>query len=180
MISKNIEVELKVLVTKEQFYSLLDCLVPEFNNNFIEQINYYYTAVGMEQRDVLRIRKRLSSYLFTFKRNTDLGLEESEKELISCELDDEAVTYLKTIGISEPFSLLGYLTTNRYSIIIDDVGELSFDINEYNGFIDYEIEYECLEVHDYEATFKSILSKANIPYIPNTSSKYARFLNTKK
>jgi|GEM_PF-1626430 len=180
MISKNIEIELKVLVSKQQFYSLLMYFKPDSTVEFIEQTNYYYKAIGMQEKDVLRIRKRKNNFFFTFKRNTVAGLEEYEKELPTCAFDEEVIAYLETFGLFAPYILLGTLTTNRYSITIDNKAELSFDINHYNGITDYEIEYECLKEHDYLETFSSILNQAGIPYRHNHCSKYLRYINTKK
>ena len=180
MISKNIEVELKVLVSKNQFYSLLQHLVVDSSAEFVEQTNYYYKAIGMQEKDVLRIRERKDSFLFTFKRNTAAGLEEYEKILPSCTFDEEVIAYLETFNLTAPFTLLGALITNRYSITIDNKAELSFDVNQYNGITDYEIEYECLKEHDYLETFSSILNQANIAYKHNPFSKYIRYISTKK
>ena len=53
-----------------------------------------------------------------------------------------------------------------------------FDINIYNGIIDYEIEYEVKKPHNYIETFNKILSKIEKEYVENSKSKYKRFLES--
>jgi len=171
----NIEVEDKVLLCKEDFFKLIFSYEPYA---FTRQVNHYYSFEGILSHDVIRIREKNNAYTFTFKRKTNSQLFEYEKELSSLSFDEESIKLLNEHGINEPYKLIGSLETERFSIIIDEVAELSFDINHYNGITDYEVEYECLSEHDHVIAFGNILAKADIEFVPNLVSKFARFINS--
>ena len=171
----NIEVEDKVLLSEEDFFKLVSFYEPY---TFTRQINHYYSFEEMLSHDVIRIREKNNTCTFTFKRKIDSQLSEYEKELPSLSFDQDSIKILNDHGIKEPYKLIGSLETDRFSIIIDEVAELSFDISYYNGITDYEVEYECLSEHDHAVAFRNILAKADIEFIPNTISKFARFINS--
>ena len=79
---------------------------------------------------------------------------------------------------------------NGYDVIVNYVSEntnleelekaeLCFDINEYNGITDYEIEYEQTCDHDGITVFNQILSQVNLKYEKNCASKIKRTLKSK-
>ena len=173
--NSNEEKELKTIVTKEQFYKLLEIYKPL---KFIKQVNHYYVT-NDHSHYLFRIRDKQGKRLFTRKEYIDGKTIEFEKYLtIAVEEDKEIIDYLKNKGMNPPFILLGDMTTYR-AIYDNGLAELCFDINLYNGIIDYEIEYELKKEHDYYNEFIKILSKANIDYVASYGSKYKRFSLTK-
>lgn len=171
----NEEIELKTIVTKEQFYRLVEIYKPL---KFIKQVNHYYFT-NDNIHYAFRIRDKQGERLFTSKENVDGKTIEFEKELtVSIEEDKEITDYLNKKGLKPPYELLGDMTTYR-AIYYNGLAELCFDINLYNGIIDYEIEYEMKKEHDYYNEFIKILSKADIEYVASYASKYKRFALTK-
>ena len=74
----NIEKEYKILVTKAQFFTLLQQYP---NAAFHKQINTYYDTVDGRIRQhcgAMRIRQKQNTYLFTLKLPAQEGLREYE------------------------------------------------------------------------------------------------------
>jgi len=167
------ELELKTLVTKEEF-DYITSLYP--NLDFIEQVNTYYYS-NNDNSYAFRIRKKEDKKIFTLKSHSNGKLIEYEK-VLDCpfELDREILLMLASFGEYPPFKIIGKLTTKRAVVQLLEA-ELCFDINTYNNNIDYEIEYEVKKEHDYKQAFDSILSKANIQYVPS-KSKFSRLKNS--
>ena len=171
---QNLEIELKMLVSEDQFEELLSHYLP---HDFIMQTNYYYASRNSDHY-AFRVREKEGRKLFTLKKKTPDGVLEYEKYFEGkLEDDPEIVEVLNSFNEKLPAKLLGTLTTYRYTV---DTGlaELCFDINQYNDIQDYEIEYEVKKDHDYLSVFKEILSQADIEYVPNKVSKYRRFTDT--
>ena len=176
---ENKEIELKMLLTKEQFNQLLQNYLPA---NFIKQTNYYFAAVNNAKNQSIRIREKENKYLFTLKEKHEDYVQEYEKYTndLSFENDHEIMDILSKRNLVGPYTKIGELTTERYMVIINNQAELCFDINHYNGITDYEIEYEVIQPHNHQETFLNILASANITYQPNPISKVKRCIDTKK
>lgn len=178
----NLEVEYKILVTKEQFESL-SALYPK--KTFIKQINTYYDTADYDLRNqkcALRIREKNNTFMITLKTPAALGHHEYE-----CFVDEntprmfensEIKNILNKLHIHKPVIEIGSCTTKR-AVVKTDKAELCFDINEYNNITDYEIEYEQTCEHDGIAEFNKILSQINLKFEKNCASKIKRTLNTK-
>ena len=169
-----IETELKMLLNREQFNKLVSLYQPL---DFVKQVNTYYKN-NNSRHYAFRIREKEGTLLFTLKNKTPEGTMEYEKEITGAPEDDEDV--VKTVakfGITPPYEVLGQLITYR-AMYVNELAELCFDINLYNGILDYEIEYEVKKEHDHLKAFKKILKKAGIKYVANKESKYRRFANT--
>lgn len=177
--NKNIELEYKVLVTKEQFEALYE----RYNKpSFRTQVNVYYDTLDMairKTRGSMRIRDLYDRHIFTFKMGSQFGLLEFEKDVPSNSLesleDEEICNLLARYHFHGPFKQLTKLKTQR-AIINTGNAELCFDISEYNGHMDYEIEYEYLKDHDGLHDFQAILDTINVTYTHNCSSKIVRAL----
>ena len=176
---ENKEVELKMILTKEQFDSLLQFYLPA---NFIEQTNHYFSAANKTNYQSIRIREKEGKYLFTLKEKYKDYVQEYEKYTQSLNLidDEEIINVLKERQLYPPYNEIGKLTTNRFTYIIPHKAELCFDINEYYGITDYEIEYEVIQPHNHLEAFLNILKQANIEFIPNPISKVKRCLQAKE
>ncbi|MDF9825318.1 uncharacterized protein YjbK [Breznakia sp. PF5-3] len=178
---KHIEKEYKILVTKEQFYKLLS-YYPKIK--FITQINTYYDNEHFDiikHHGAMRIREKENHYLFTLKKFNNNTLFEYECEVFK---NDAAVFTSATIKetldnfqIYGPFQMLAHLKTDRAVFESDDY-ELCFDINEYNGMVDYEIEYEYKREHNGLENFQNILQLIHLTYKENSISKIHRALHS--
>ncbi len=177
--NKNIEVELKILLCKEEFEMLANSYGPL---NFTTQVNVYYdTPCHYLKRNnmAMRIRTIANIHLFTLKIKSEEGLIEHECELMTNSidaLDDIRVQELiNTLHIPNSFNVLGSLSTRR-STIDTEFAELCFDINEYNSVNDYEIEYEYKVDHDGILEFNKILNRIGKVYTKNSAPKIVRAL----
>lgn len=171
-----IEKELKMLVNEQQFKQLTDLYRPL---HFIPQINTYYGKPGNQTGYFFRVREREGRKLFTLKEYRDGVLYEHEKYFENqLEDDPEIMKKLASFGVSlRQCEILGQMITER-AVVISPEAELCFDINHYNGIIDFEVEYEVHQPHDEKAAFINILKAAGIEYVPNELSKYKRFIQS--
>ena len=177
----NIEKEYKVLVSKEQFYKLFNLYEAL---ELRKQTNVYYDTKDFSIRKhhgSMRIRDVAGKHIFTLKMHSDTGLLEFEKEVLknSVEvlLDEEISVLLKEYDLHGPFYEITSLSTQR-AVYFNGYAELCFDINTYNGIIDYEIEYEYKKDHDGLLTFQNILKPIQVEYHKNCISKIQRAINT--
>lgn len=174
----NLEVEYKVLVTKEQFMNLLN-LYPHHTIN--DQTNTYFdTTPSLKNRGIgCRIRECNGQYQFTLKSKVAEGHDEYEFYIPSFNVDEPKIQKILRIFDIHGLQEVGKLHTLRYFIDLK-TAELCLDINTYNGITDYEIEYELKDpqINTFDE-FMAILKSANIPYIPNPNSKIKRCLETR-
>lgn len=178
--NKNIEKEYKILLTKEQFEDLCRFYEPL---HFVEQVNVYYDTSNRcieSMQGALRIRSKEGKHIFTLKMHDNGNLLEYE-----CEVKNNTVEALGEPSIQSlltQYNINGSLhqTTTlvtKRAIVEDEYAQLCFDINLYNGMIDYEIEYEYKKDHDGRKQFSDILNKINVSYTKNCKAKIARALN---
>lgn len=179
--NKNLEIEYKVLVTKEQFETLASNY-PSLT--FIRQINTYYDTEDLQirkQNGSMRIREKEGHFLFTLKKHVEGGLMEFEKEVPCNDLtafqDEEIKALLDSYQLTKPLIRLTDLTTDRAVVFTGDA-ELCFDHSFYHGLEDYEIEYEYKKEHDGLAAFQALLRPIAITYEKNCVSKSKRALSS--
>ena len=164
--NKNKEIEFKTLITKEQYYQLLD----EFNlsNNIFTQINHYFDTENtdlIQEQTVLRIRQKGNNYKLTKKTRALVGADEThiflskEKALEMLENGFNA----NIIGVPHHVTKVAELTTYRASSHYKN-GKIFFDRSEYYGNVDYEIEYEVDEINQGKQDFKVFLDAHGIEY----------------
>ena len=178
--NENLEIEYKVLLTKEQF----EKLVSQYDDvKFIRQVNTYYDTKDLQIRKnygSMRIREKEGQFIFTLKKHTEDGLLEFEKLVptndISAFNDSEIKQSFQDMKIDEPIVKLTSLTTDR-AVIFNGFAEICLDHNYYNGKEDYEIEYEYKKDHDGKKMFQDILDIINIQYDHNCVSKSKRALS---
>jgi uncharacterized protein YjbK len=170
-----VELELKTLVSREEFERITARYQPL---NFVRQVNTYFVTNDLSHY-AFRIRERDGEFLFTLKYYVNGQTVEYEKVFSGRFFDDPDIREtLKAFRIEPPFQILGSLTTDR-AVYENELAELCFDINHYNGQTDYEIEYEVKSPHDHLKTFKDILASENIAYEKSWGSKYKRCLYSK-
>ncbi len=179
--NNNIEKEYKILITKEQFETLYNSYG---NPPFRLQENVYYDTADFNIRRTkgsMRIRDVNNEHIFTLKIHSPNGLLEYEKNVSSNSIDslndEEIISLFNKYDIHGPFQRITSLKTQR-AIIYTEYAELCFDISSYNGITDYEIEYEYKKDHDGLTVFKDILSKINVVYTSNCTSKVQRAMNS--
>jgi uncharacterized protein YjbK len=177
---ENLEIELKCLLSKDQF----ECLLGRFDFSLPKiQINTYYdTKVGDLQKKLwmCRIREVTNKYEFTLKTPAKGGHNEFECLLERHDIHDPLILdFFAQHNILPPFITLGLTKTHR-SIFVDEYGEWCLDYNEFDSASDYEVEYELFE-HTSEAVgrFTEVLKSCNIEYT-QAKTKFERMLNYKK
>ncbi len=171
-----VELELKTLLSKQDFEKLLAHYQPL---TFVRQVNTYFVTSDIAHY-AFRIRERNGETVFTLKHYTDGQVMEYEKSFGGNFFDDPEINeILSRFDIHPPFQLLGSVITDR-AVYETDLAELCFDINQYNGLTDYEVEYEVKKPHDHKQAFEKILAKENLSYVKSWGSKYRRCLQTKK
>lgn len=176
----HVETEYKLLVSKEEF-ERLSALYPD--KTFVKQVNTYYDTKDMQLRKLkcaMRIREKDNKFLFTLKTPDPNGHLEHEcmvsKNSVDVFQQAEIKKLLNELGIVEDIVMITNLKTER-AVINAGYAELCFDINEYNGFTDYEIEYEETAAHDGITEFNRILANAGLHYESNCPSKIARAMS---
>ncbi len=177
---KKVEKEYKILLTKEQFDKLAQYYEPL---HYVEQTNVYYDTSEHHIQQIygaMRIRSSNGKHIFTLKLHEDGKLMEYE-----CEVDSNSLAALQTENIQQLLKdhaidgelvQTASLQTHR-AMVVDEYAELCFDINKYNGIVDYEIEYEYKKDHDGRTRFNAILDKVGLHYEKNCKAKIARALN---
>lgn len=175
--NKNIEKELKILVTQEQFEKLRKRYEPL---TFQKQVNQYYDTVDhaiRKKNGAMRIRTKNHEHIFTLKLYINNELHEFEcnvqENSLAALQKPEIQSLLQEYDIKMPVLKIGILTTYR-AVFENEDAELCFDENFYNNQCDYEIEYEYKREHDGLLKFNQILSKVNLHYETNCKAKIAR------
>ncbi|MCF6136863.1 CYTH domain-containing protein [Pseudalkalibacillus berkeleyi] len=189
---QEIEIELKNLVTNDEFSQLIHHFsIPE--NSFKNQTNYYFDTNNFDLKQnhcALRIRRKSNTYTLTLKEPYEEGLLESHESLTKENalqlIDGKAFSsseILKHIeskyGISKlSIEYLGSLETKRSEYPYKS-GLLVLDHSKYLGKEDYELEFEVPERTQGEMEFNDLLKTFSIPQ-RKTPNKIQRFFDYKK
>lgn len=189
--AKEIEIEFKNLLTKEEFENLKHYFqIGE--SNFQSQTNYYFetpTFMLKNHGGALRIRQKSQAYVLTLKLRQSVGhLEvhqklseaDAKKILETCELPaGEVKSYLLDENIEiKDLALLGELTTNRAEFSYEN-GLLVLDHSTYFNQEDYELEYEVTDEISGKKHFTNLLKELAIPE-RETLNKIKRFFIEKE
>lgn len=185
----NIEIEAKVLISKEEYDALLKYLHLERYKK-VEQTNHYVDTEDQQlrQNDIaLRIRET-NEFTLTLKTPLSEGLLE-KNQIISwreySELEDSNIfpqgdikNFLEICGFNTlELKVLASLKTNRVELELDD-GLLCLDENIYGPnrcLVDYELEVESTSMEKAEETASKILKEVGITNFKfNTHSKQSR------
>lgn len=189
--AKEIEIEFKNLLTKEEFYKLQE-VFQITESMFTTQTNHYFETPSFSLKNhggALRIRQKSQSYVLTLKIRQAIGhleihqkLTESEamKMLETCNIPDgEVKDYLTDENIKiENLALLGDLTTKRVEFPYEN-GLLVLDHSTYLNQEDYELEYEVTDELIGKNHFINLLRKYEIPE-RETLNKIKRFFIAKQ
>lgn len=189
---QEIEIELKNLMTKDEFSQLIKHFsIPE--SSFKKQINYYFdtTDFNLKQNHcALRIRHKSNTYTLTLKEPYEEGLLESHETLTEEEAQqlmdgkeftsNDILNHIESkYGISKlSIEYLGSLETTRSEYPYKS-GLLVFDHSKYLGKEDYELEFEVPERTQGEREFNDLLQTFSIPQ-RKTPNKIQRFFDYKQ
>ena len=180
---KNLEIEYKVMISKEDFIKLNNLLAKN-NFKYYEQTNYYYDTINDDLKTnnySLRIRhiENLSKYIITLKIAELIGKMEYEYEIDSLSLDKVPPKIIEKLSkinvVVNNLELKGSLKTIRKEIVIDN-SIVCLDFNTYNNNEDYEIECESSSMEKAKQIINTLVNKYGISYIPSKYSKVARAL----
>lgn len=174
-----IEKELKILVTKDEFEKILNSY--EFSDAWA-QTNTYYDTKEQYVRSLngaCRIRTIGDKKIFTLKiRISPDAHIELEKEVgvnTMAEItDSEVLGWFEKYEIpqNELEPIISFTTQRRLADL--ENAELCADLTTFASCQDYEIEYEYKNNHDGVTEFNKILSIIGKVYEKNCPSKIAR------
>lgn len=186
--NQEIEIEYKVLLSKEKFNQLLNSL--NFPKEPFTQTNYYFETPDLKLKhnhSALRIRKKDSSYVVTLKEPHPEGILETH-DIISKDTFQDAINnnklmapncikQLEKINISiDEIRYIGFLTTERYEFTENSLIYV-LDKSFYNQLIDYELEIEAPSKRIGLDRFNELITLFNIEEVPPVT-KIERFFST--
>jgi len=188
--STNIEIESKVLLTKDDFEKVLDALRADRYKR-IRQVNHYIDSEDQVLRRLgcaLRIREKDEEFELTLKTPLSEGLLEkneniswrdfenlSERQIFP---DGNIRKFLLILGVKvSDLKVLTSLCTERIHVEFEGFG-LALDKNIYSNIFDYELEVESSSIERAQQEIENILNECDIKNFSfNKVSKQARALN---
>lgn len=190
MANNSIEIEAKVLVSKQAYEKLLANL--KFDEKIKIQKNYYLDSkdrILKKYQMIVRLREREGRIKLTMKAPLSEGLLEKNQMLNEQEFKSllnsnifprgEIYDFLEMLNISpDSLVILADLTTERREMEYNDT-RVNISKNTYGKKVDYEIECDSDSKVKSENTLKEILSKLDIECVFNTLSKEARAISSK-
>lgn len=191
--SREIEIEFKNMVGKEDFAKLLSHFkISEMS--LVLQHNHYFETEHLDIKRLgaaLRLRQKEDTHELTLKRRARVGVLEINQRLdayTAAQLLDDRVlppgeVKDELLALNAPLPLIdmiGTLSTRRAQTDYRH-GKLMFDKSSYLGKVDYEIEYEVEENHvgEGEKDFFELMKTLNIP-LQHADSKIKRFFDEKR
>lgn len=178
----NVERELKMLLTKEEYEALL-----KVGNPLSQlQVNYYFRYDNMPVFTMLRIRQKNGRYLFCCKRllSAEHGInvcdereadldEETAKKYINNGLTSTDIKKFVDVELPRDCKCVGTLNTYRAKFVMEN-WTIELDKNEYLQTVDYELECECDSNELLEKLKDYLLRNYGIKFRP-AASKSSRF-----
>lgn len=190
--TQEIEIEFKNLVTKADFYQLINIFKVD-PSEFKSQSNFYFDTADFQLKMyscALRIREKQGGYTLTLKQPNKIGLLETHQTITRNEAEKAIKTGPLPKGIVANQLLtsfqinisscrfLGSLVTQRAERS-HARGTLVFDHSVYLDDEDYEIEYEVTDEQHGKREFQKLFNDYNIP-IRHTDNKIKRFFLRKQ
>lgn len=188
--NNNIEIEAKVLLTKEQYVKVMKAMHLNINDQFV-QTNYYIDSnqrILKKQNIALRVRELKGNYTLTLKTPMAEGLLEKNQTLSAVEFYDfvhsnkfpegDVADFLELLDVEiKDLIILAILQTKRYEYPYKSAS-LALDENSYNGKVDYELELEDSSMALAREKVQEILNGLDIKFEFNHVSKQARAMST--
>ncbi|KGA97319.1 hypothetical protein BALCAV_0210950 [Alkalihalobacillus alcalophilus ATCC 27647 = CGMCC 1.3604] len=189
--AKEVEIEVKSMLSKEGYQTL----IKQFNlseNEAFEQENHYFDTKDFqlrEKRSALRVREKNRSYTLTLKQPHTVGLLETHQPLTEQQFQTfrkqaklptgDVVNQLEELDIKiEELHYLGALQTKRLEIAYNK-GSLCLDQSHYLDLTDYEIEFEGQTLEHANETLNTVLQSVQLHSIP-AKNKVQRFFERKQ
>ena len=186
--SKNIEIEKRVMLTKEQYDSLFH-YASKYEYQKLDLINHYFDDENLALRNahyMLRIRNiNAKDYELTLKikgENGDLEINEpiNKKEVKSlidkCELKDGEIKNQILKVTSKDIRYITSLETERIEIKFDNY-LFVLDKNKYSDITDYNLEIEASDIDVANEVIKKYCTEFNVQYSREYKSKSRRAIN---
>lgn len=188
--STNLEIESKVMISKDAYKHLLKNLLD--SKKYI-QTNYYISIKDFKNFNPkfgLRIRKLHHNYELTLKEDLgdskmEINQKISRKSYIFFRIHHifpkgEVLDFLNQKSVCNPLNLriIGKMKTTRTDINFNN-SLISIDKSRYNHLTDYEVECEDTSLINAETKLKMFLDSCQVKYEKSKYSKLARFLNSK-
>ena len=173
---KNIEIEFKNVITKDEYESLLKEF--KLENNVFKQVNYYFDTkdLDLNKKDiVLRIRQKGDSrFKLTLKKQNE---KESFEYHVFIKPDVAHQIIKDGFNVRDFFSLddmnfdvTFYVSLDNYRASTPyEKGTLFIDKCIYCNIVDYEVEYEVINYDEGLFSFNDFLKKHNIK--PQTTKR---------
>ena len=190
----NIEIEAKVLITKEEYDKVVEKM-SKFAIGEYDQVNYYIETKDLALKKLgvgLRIRKIDNKYCMTLKAPMSEGLLEKNNTITEDEYlkfkdhnifpENDIYEFVEMLGFSpEIMSIVAELKTHRIETRYGkEQYEFSIDKNEYNGIVDYELEMNYNSLQKARAQLEKLCNQLSIDYEDNPKSKQTRALESLK
>lgn len=170
--AKQLEIEFKTLLTKEEYQKLIERF-SNYKGNY--QTNYYFDTpcFTLKATDIgLRVRVR-DSYELTLKRRKHYSIIETNK-IISKEIFEEFLENgivpdeeirNEIAGIIGNQKLVNFMSLTTYRVNVPyKNGLLAIDKCEYLGEVDYELEYEATSYEQGKREFVEIVNEFGVKY----------------
>lgn len=189
MSSNNIEIESKVLLSKNDYEKIIRQL--NFPEKATTQTNYYLDSEDriLKKYDMaLRLRVEDGDYQFTLKAPLSEGLLQKDQTITEKEakvlIDNglfprgEIADFLDMLQIdSSKLKVLATLTTSR-KVLNYRGTQLDISKNSYGNKIDYELECDADSAIRSQDMLRSICSQFDVPFALNNVSKETRAINS--
>lgn len=174
--SKNLEIEAKYIVSKDDFLKIKKHLKMDYLKP-VKQVNIYLdtnTNIVQNNKWMLRVRIIDSEYELTLKKPIEKGIIEINKDIDYKTYLDIINSKIKIDELDDYVHKIGELETNRISMPYK-IGEIFLDISHYNNIIDYEIEYEVnTSLEEAQNIIKALFNELDITNYHISESKVKR------
>lgn len=189
--TQEIEIEFKNLLSKDEYYSLLEKYSIRLEQRVLQQ-NHYFDTENFDlktNQSALRIRKKKQSYVLTLKQPMIEGILETHQTVTEEEalhmlnggtlIKGDVYTIIENLNIlPSDIRFLGTLETYRVEIPYKK-GILVFDHSLYLNVEDFELEYEATEYNEGKSLFDEFLFQHSIE-ARHTENKIKRFFARKE
>lgn len=187
MASHNIEIEAKVLLSKQDYQKILTNI--KFNEDVKIQENYFLDSpsrILKKYNIIIRLRQR-DGFKLTLKAPLSEGLLEKnqiidEKEATALIKNNifpkgDIYDFLEMLHIKvEDLKILASLTTERKESTYENY-PINISKNTYGKKVDYELEIDSDSKQKSEELIKSLCNKLNITFKLNNLSKENRAIS---
>lgn len=187
--SKNIEIEKRVMLTEEQYNDLLRYALTYKSRKEMVLVNHYFDDEDLSLRNahhMLRIRSINDDECeLTLKVKGDKGDLEINEPLNKYEvdnlirklvIDNEEINNIIKNDTNKKIKYITSLKTKRIEIKFDNY-LFVLDKNYYSDIIDYDLEIESSNLDVAEETIKKYCSEFHLQYSSSYKSKSRRAIN---